>query len=208
VQAIAATTTRTGLDDSPYETGVTVSGRQMDALPLTRHDWHGDWNYTLRPEAYDPEAGIPEPFDRPSPGLAWLCHPALTGLPAAERDALTGALMSLHDEQREAGLDKRRGHRPRLTAPGTGRCPVLTLADRLLAAILHYRLALPQVAVAALFGVRPETVNKRIRDIRQLLDQAGHTIQPGPHRLASLDDLYQLATSTGIVIQPEIKTAC
>ena len=214
VQTIAATTTRTGLrvraelDDSTYDTGVKISDRQMDALPLTRHDWHGDWNYTLRPEAYDQDAGTPEPFDQPSPDLAWLCHPALTGLPAAEWDALTAALMTLHDQQREASLDKRRGHRPRLTAPGTGRRPALTLADRLLAAILHYRLALPQVAIAALFGVRPETVNKRIRDIRQLLDQAGHTIQPSPHRLASLDDLYKLARSTDIAIQPEIKTAC
>jgi hypothetical protein len=215
VQAIAATTTRTGLrvrvelDDSPYETGVTVSDRQMGALPLTRHDWHGDWNYTLRPEAYDPDAGAPDPFDQPSPDLAWLCHPALTGLPPAEWDALTATLMTLHDQQREDSLDKRRGHRPRIKAgPGTGRRPVLTLADRLLATILHYRLALPQVAVAALFGVRPETVNKRIRDIRQLLDQAGHAIQPGPHRLASLDDLHQLARSTGITTQPKIKTAC
>jgi transposase len=215
VQTIAATTTRTGLrvraelDDSPYETGVKVSDRQMGALPLTRHDWHGDWNYTLRPEAYDQDAGAPEPFDQPSPDLAWLCHPALTGMTAAGWNALTAALMTLHDQQREASLDKRRGHRPRIKAgPGTGRRPVLTLADRLLAAVLHYRLALPQVAIAALFGVRPETVNKRIRDIRQLLDQAGHTIQPGPHRLANLDDLYQLARSTDITIQPEIKTAC
>ena len=215
VQTIAATTTRTGLrvraelDDSTYDTGVKISDRQMDALPLTRHDWHGDWNYTLRPEAYDQDAGTPEPSDQPSPDLAWLCHPALTGLPAAERDALTTALMSLHDQQREASLDKRRGNRPRLKAgPGTGRRPVLTLADRLLATVLHYRLALPQVAIAALFGVRPETVNKRIRDIRQLLDQAGHAIQPSPHRLASLDDLYKLARSTDIAIQPEIKTAC
>ena len=50
VQTIAATTTRTGLrvraelDASTYDTGVKVSDRQMDALPLTRHDWHGDWN--------------------------------------------------------------------------------------------------------------------------------------------------------------------
>jgi len=127
----------------------------MSALPLIRHDWHGDWNYTLRPEAYDQDAGAPEPFDQPSPDLAWLCHPALTGLPAEEWDALTSALMSLHDEQREVSLDKRRGHRPRLTAPGTGRRPVLTLADRLLAAILHYRLTLPQVAIAALFRSGP-----------------------------------------------------
>jgi hypothetical protein len=56
VNTIAATTTRTGLtvraelDTSAYDTGVKVSDRQMDALPLTRHDWHGDWNYTLRPQ--------------------------------------------------------------------------------------------------------------------------------------------------------------
>jgi hypothetical protein len=79
--------------------------------------------------------------------------------------------MTLHDEQWETSLDQRRGHRPRLTVPDTGRRPVLTLADRLLATILYQRLALTQVAIAALFGVRPETINKRIR---QLLDQAGH----------------------------------
>jgi transposase len=214
VQTIAATTTRTGLrvraglDTSAYDTGVKVSNRQMDALPLTRHDWHGDWNYTLRPEAYDHAAGTPHPFDQPSPDLAWPCHPALTGLPARQWDALITTLMMLHDQQREAGLHKRRGHRPRLAAPGAGRRPVLTLADRLLAIVLHQRLGLPQVAIAALFAVRPETISKRIRDIRQLLDQAGHAIQPGPHRLASLDDLYNLAAAERVTISSEIKTAC
>jgi Rhodopirellula transposase DDE domain len=214
VQTIAATTTRTGLtvraelDPGSYPDGVKVSDAQMDALPLTRHDWHGDWNYTLRPEAYDQISSAPDPFDQPSPDLAWLHHPALTGLPARDWDALITTLLTLHDQQREASLDKRRGHRPRLTAPGTGRRPVLTLADRLLAAILHQRLHLPQVAVAALFSVRPETISRRIRDIRQLLDQAEHTIQPGPHHLASLDDLHKLAAAEGIAIPPEIKTAC
>ena len=214
VQTIAATTTRTGLrvraelDTSGYDTGIKVSDRQMDALPLTRHDWHGDWNYTLRPQDYNQAAGAPDPFDQPSPDLAWLCHPALTGLPPQQWDTLITTLMTLHDQQRETSLDKRRGHRPRLAAPGTGRRPVLTLADRLLATLLHRHLAVPQVAVAALFSVRPETINRRIREIRQLLDQAGHTIQPGPHRLASLDDLYSLATAEQITVPPEIKTAC
>ena len=116
--------------------------------------------------------------------------------------------MTLHDQQRETSLDKRRGHRPRLAAPGTGRRPVLTLADRLLATILHQHLALPQVAIATLFSVRPETINKRIRDIRQLLDQAGHAIQPGPHRLTSLEDLLGLATAEGVIVPSETKTAC
>jgi transposase len=226
VQTIAATTTRTGLrvradlDPGTYDTGIRVSDAHMDALPLDRHDWHGDWNYTLyprehgdweystRPPRQGQPPGAPDPFDQPSPGLAWLCHPALTGLPAAGWDALITTLMTLHERQREASLDKRRGHRPRQAAPGPGRRPVLTLADRLLTAVLHYRHALPQVAIATLLGVRPETVSKRLRDIRQLLDQAGITIQPGPRRLATLEDLYDLARSTGIAIQPEIKTAC
>jgi hypothetical protein len=184
----------------------------MDALPLDRHDWHGDWNYTLhprehgdwqygiRPRGHGQPASDPDPFDQPSPGLAWLCHPALTGMPAAEWNALVTTLMTLHDHQREASLDKRRGHRPRQAAPGAGRRPALTLADRLLAAILHYRLALPQAAIATLLSVRPETVSKRLRDIRQLLDQAGVTIQPGPQRLATLQDLYDLAKSAGVDI--------
>jgi hypothetical protein len=66
----------------------------------------------------------------------------------------------------------------------------------------------PQIAIAVLFGVRPETINERIRDIRQLLDQAGHAIQSGPHRLASLEDLHSLATAAEITVPPEIKTSC
>ena len=85
VNTIAATTTTTGLrvraelDTSAYDTGIKISDRQMDALPLSRHYWHGDWNYTLRPEDYDQAAGVPDPFGQPSSDLAWLCHPALTG---------------------------------------------------------------------------------------------------------------------------------
>ncbi|MFF5075359.1 ISAzo13 family transposase, partial [Micromonospora olivasterospora] len=213
VQSIAATTTRTGLrvhaalDTNTYDTGVRLSDRQHDALPLSRHDWHGEWNYTLHPEEYEQVNNAPDPFDQPSPDLAWLAHPALTGLPPDEWDALITTLMTLHDQQRETRLNKRRGHRPRLTAPGTGRRPVLTLADRLIAAILHHRLALSQVAVAALFSVRPETINRRIRETRQLLQQAGHSIQPGPQRLATLNDLYTLATTEGITTPPEPKAA-
>jgi transposase len=213
VRSIAATTTRTGLkvhaalDTNTYETGVRIGDRQMDALPVTRHDWHGDWNYTLQPEAYTRINDAPDPFDRPSPDLAWLCHPALTGLPPQEWDALVTTLTALHEAQRETHLDKRRGHRPRLVASGTGRRPVLTLADRLLAALLHYRLGLPQVAIARLFTVTPETVNRRIRDIRQLLNTAGHTIRPCDSQLAALDSLYDYASTTGVPLPPEIKTA-
>ena len=65
VSTIAATTTRAGLtvraglDPGSYPNGVKISDEQMAALPLDRHDWHGDWNYTLRPEP---------PRRRPRPG--------------------------------------------------------------------------------------------------------------------------------------------
>ncbi|MFE4875161.1 ISAzo13 family transposase, partial [Streptomyces sp. NPDC056682] len=53
LQTIAATTTRTGLrvdtalDTNTYPTGVRIGDAEMAALPLTRHAFHGDWNYTL-----------------------------------------------------------------------------------------------------------------------------------------------------------------
>ncbi|MHB9864361.1 ISAzo13 family transposase [Streptomyces sp. YIM S03343] len=213
VQSIAATTTRTGLrvhaelDTTVYETGIRIGDGQMEALPLTHHDWHGDWNYTLRPEAYAQVNDAPDPFDQPSPDLSWLCHPALTGLPPHEWDYLITTLTTLHEAQRETHLDKRRGHRPRAKGDGnTGRRPILTLADRLLAAVLHYRHGLPQIAIAALFSVRPETINRRLRDIRELLATASHDLHPAEHQLATLNDLFNMARDAGITT-PEIKTA-
>ena len=55
VELIAATTTKTGLtiqadhDPTEYPKGVKVSDSELAAIPLTRHNWHGDWNYTIRP---------------------------------------------------------------------------------------------------------------------------------------------------------------
>src|SRR5665811_2260666 len=55
VQSIAATTTGTGLtvraelDTGQYPTGVKVDDKEIAALPITRHRFHGDWNYTLHP---------------------------------------------------------------------------------------------------------------------------------------------------------------
>jgi Rhodopirellula transposase DDE domain len=55
VQLIAATTTDTGLkvraelDENKYPKGVKVSDAQMAAVNLSRHAFHGDWNYTISP---------------------------------------------------------------------------------------------------------------------------------------------------------------
>src|SRR5665811_667718 len=60
VDLIAATTTRTGLkvraelDEGTYPKGVRITDKQMAILPLERHSFHPDWNYTLLPADPDP----------------------------------------------------------------------------------------------------------------------------------------------------------
>jgi hypothetical protein len=55
VQLIAATTTRTGLnvkseiDSATYPAGVKVSDAEMAAINISPHEFHGEWNYTIRP---------------------------------------------------------------------------------------------------------------------------------------------------------------
>jgi hypothetical protein len=57
VDLIANTTTSTGLkvharlDQRHYPTGIKVTDKQLAAVPLTPHDFHGDWNYTITPSA-------------------------------------------------------------------------------------------------------------------------------------------------------------
>jgi hypothetical protein len=213
VNSIAATTTRAGLavhaelDTGTYPAGVTVSDAQMDALPAVAHYWHGDWNYTLlpAPPAAPPPARPPGP---PPPDLAWLAHPAITGMTRPALDALTAQLAGPAAALREAALHRRRGYRPRQQPPGTGRRPRITLAARLLAAILRDRHGLPCHAVAALLGIRHELISRYTTDTRRLLTQIGHPIQPAPRQLATLDDLCRHATAAGITIPAKIKPAC
>ena len=53
VQLIANTTTSKGLkvkadlDQGYYPTGVKISNKELAAVPLTAHDFHGAWNYTV-----------------------------------------------------------------------------------------------------------------------------------------------------------------
>ena len=62
VNLIGAVTTTTGLkvhaelDNRDYPIGVRISDAAMDALPIHRHKWHGEWNYTLNPEPDTPDA--------------------------------------------------------------------------------------------------------------------------------------------------------
>jgi len=56
VNLIASTTTKTGLivraalDPRQYETGITVSDEELEHLRLTRAKFHGEWNYSIKPQ--------------------------------------------------------------------------------------------------------------------------------------------------------------
>ncbi len=108
INTIAATTTATGLavtaalDTGACPTGVQVSDEQMTDLEtrtLTRHSFHGDWNYTLAPVPR-PAPAAPPPAPGPAaaaraavaPAVAALASPELTGLSRHDLGALAASL--------------------------------------------------------------------------------------------------------------------
>jgi hypothetical protein len=136
ISTIAATTTQAGLtvtaalDTSDYPTGVKIPDQKMAALEtrfLTRHGFHGAWNYTLSP-APRPAAPQQPPARRPAPRYdhAALNHPALTGISPAAVTALTARIDIALTARREHDLKARRGGRDRARAPS--RHPAATTA--------------------------------------------------------------------------------
>src|SRR4051795_571396 len=189
VQSIAATTTRTGLsvhaelDSGSYPIGTQVSDEQMATLPITRHDFHGDWNYTLHPkppatavETQDARVGTVDGVTAPDRATAY--HPALTGMSHQALARLTANLNDAWTDQREARRHDRRGGERR-HAPGGGGVPRLDLADRVVAALLHLRFNAPSVLIGQLLGVNRITAARAVKEILPLLQQHGH---PGPPR--------------------------
>jgi hypothetical protein len=55
IELISHTTTDSGLtvtavaDMNTYEKGIKISDEEMETLNLERHEFHGEWNYTMRP---------------------------------------------------------------------------------------------------------------------------------------------------------------
>ena len=71
VATIAAATTRTGLrvkvvlDEGTYPTGLRITDRQMRELlrrHISRHEFHGDWNYDVHPTADDDDEALATPI--------------------------------------------------------------------------------------------------------------------------------------------------
>ena len=59
VDLISATRTKTGLtvrcelDQARYPRGIAVSAAEFAAINISRDEFHGDWNYTIRPQHSD-----------------------------------------------------------------------------------------------------------------------------------------------------------
>ena len=64
VDLISATTTKTGLtvrcelDTGQYPSGIVVSDAEMAAINIKRDEFHGEWNYTISPNAFPPDCAL------------------------------------------------------------------------------------------------------------------------------------------------------
>jgi hypothetical protein len=223
INTIAATTTATGLtvtamlDAGSYPTGTQISDEQMrdlEARAFTRHDFHGEWNYTLLAV---PRPASPEPAAPPSPGpaaaalaalapvVAALASPELTGL---TRPALAGLAASLElpwAAAREQRLHLERGH-SRRARTGPAAPFKYPLQTQLLAAIYHHRLGMPYPHIAALLGADHSTIAPLGQAIAGLLGAGHPALAPGPVRVRTPDDLRRHAAAAGITI-PEPRHA-
>jgi transposase len=203
VQTIAATTTRTGLrvhaalDTGSYPTGATFSDAHMAALPITRHAFHGDWNYTLHPQPDSPPTGSQPPGTPTEYDTATLAHPTLTGMSQQDLQHLTTALAALRHNLIQDRQHQRRvaaGKKPH--APRPGRPAQFAYADRVLATILHLRLQLPETTLTTMFATSRSSIRRAISETRQLLDQHGVTINAITPSAPILDLLKTAATDT------------
>jgi hypothetical protein len=195
VNSIAATTTRAGLtvhaelDPGSYPTGTEISDEQMAAIPLARHRFHGDWNYTLRPHpvpapgAAGPGGPAGEVPDRPA-----LSHPALTGMSRRSLDDLIAELAGPQEAQREQARHRRRGTERRRAA-GAGPRLRLTDADRVLATVLYLRKLCTQAVLAEMFAVDRSRITEAVRETRPLIEERGHAITPSTARFPAPADL-------------------
>ncbi|MFJ9381557.1 ISAzo13 family transposase [Streptomyces sp. NPDC101455] len=209
VQSIAATTTRTGLtvhaelDTGVYPTGVKVGDAELNAVPVTGHAFHGEWNYTVHPRPVGPEAGPTGPAAVIDRGA--LSHPALTGMPRTALTELTRALTADWQTLQKQDSATRRDGGERRRAPGGGRKAKLDLADRVLATVLQQNLALPPTVLAHLFAVSKDTIRHTTSEIRQLMDQHAHTPRPPAAHLNTLAGLIVHATTHGATLTTETR---
>jgi len=212
IDTIAATATAAGLtvtaalDIGSYPLGAVVSDEQMKELEervITRHGFHGAWNYTFapvpRPAAPAPAPAAPAPAPPAAgPGLEILADPALTGMTRSALNALAAALELPSAAAREQRLHLARGNpRARTSGPRAGK---LTLTATVAAAIARQRHGMPCRLLGQLLGVDESTISLATGRITPLLVQQGITITPASTRITSYDDLGRHTAAAGITL--------
>ncbi|RSO10023.1 ISAzo13 family transposase [Streptomyces sp. WAC 05379] len=212
LQAIAATTSRTGLtvhaelDSGQYPTGIRISDEAIAALPITRHRFHGDWNYTFHPTDHQPGPGLPRQRGWSAEGsrplaLHDLQHPELTGMPRKQLSDLTDTLIPALEEHREQVRHTARGG-PRRVAPGTGRKPTLAPADQILVTILYLRKHSLQELLGQLFNTTAMTISRAVKDVRPLLEANGVCLPASTARFRTPDDVARFLDPDETKIKP------
>ena len=206
VSCIGATRTRTGLsiraelDPGAYPTGVTVPDHVMERLPLDAHEWHGTWNYTLRPEplAPEPPASPPEFGRFPSGDKApsWMSHPSLTGLEAPAWSELQQRYTRYVTDHPPIMLPGKK------TGAGIG-SRYLSASDRLLVGVLKARWKAHNPALAALLGTSQSLITDAVRETNRILEALGHIIPRGAITVTTPD---QLAAIAGHTLTPDKPT--
>ncbi|MEW1648726.1 ISAzo13 family transposase [Streptomyces sp. NPDC091219] len=197
IDSIAATTTRTGLtvhaelDTGTYDTGIKVTDSDIDALPIHRHRFHGDWNYTLQPR-HDVITAVQGPrsasLPSPQPCTGYLRSPELTGMPEHALDELIDQLSQPLEELRERARSQQRGGE-RLRARGAGGQDKLTTTARVLATVLYLRKIGTRDLLAQLFKVNGSTLTRAIHQVQPLLAEHSRTISPSTARFRTPADV-------------------
>jgi len=217
INTISAVRTSTGLtvtavlDENRYPAGITISDEQMhdvETRALTRHGFHGDWNYTLSPVL----RAAPDPAPPPAPSgpaaaaraalapvLEALASPELTGLSRPGLAALARTLDLPAAAAREQRLHLDRGH-ARRARTGPAAPFKYSLDTQLLAAIFRHRLGMPWTHIAALLGAHYSTIATAGQAVTALLGPGHPALASGPLRIRTPADLRTYAATAGITI--------
>ncbi|MUT94219.1 ISAzo13 family transposase [Streptomyces sp. Z38] len=188
LQTIASTRTRTGLtveahlDTGDYPTGIAISRDRFAALPLVKHETHGQWNYTLLSEPTEPTAppvsseahGVAE---RRRSLLARLADPRLTGLSSTELAQLSAELAPLQAARAQERYSEQRGGRARRATGNQRSKPLFDDPTGVMLTLLYQRQVCSMRLLADMLEVTPECIGQLVGETRRVLEDHRH--QPG-----------------------------
>jgi hypothetical protein len=202
ISTIEATTTTSGLrvraqlDTGTYAEGRDLHRKVVNTLPLTRHAFHGEWNYTLAPL---PPTPAPVPVARQREALPaalamdLLTDPTLTGFDRDELGEFDRRFASAWPALAETLFQERHGrprkHPMQLTHKGN-----FGTFDRILITVLYQRGVVTLPALAELYRSDTPNVCRLKNETRRLFELFNVTINPlNVTRARNLDELRSLA---------------